>query len=158
MPPRFRFLFAFMSLWALSTTSAIAHPIMNESPMEPGLWSMTIVGTVHVPSANVNEPIHRHMQICIKAHEPITKPFLPKHQGNCTTTHAPMANGHEQWMIHCTAPHAIVNQDGWIQSLPQTFDSHWQMKEDITEPDSYTTETTMQIKGSFVRADCGSVQ
>ena len=136
----------------------MAHPILSESPMEPGLWDMTVAGTVHVPSANVSEPVHRSMQVCIKAHEPPAEPFLPAHHGPCTTTHAPLANGREQWNIHCTTPHATVNQVGWIQSLPQTFDSHWQITEHITGPASYATETTMRMKGRRAGPDCGSVR
>ncbi len=157
MPRVFSFL-ALVGVWATLSTGAMAHPIMNESPVEPGLWDMTITGTIHVPSANVNEPVHRNVHVCIQAHESPAEPFLPSKHGHCRITHAPMANGKEHWKIHCTAPHAAVNQVGWIQSLPQTLDSHWRITETITGPASYTTETTMQMRGTRIGPDCGSVR
>jgi hypothetical protein len=143
---------------AMLSISAFAHPIRNESPMEPGLWDMTITGAVHVPSANLNEPIHRTVRVCIREYESPAEPFLPANHGRCTTAHAPMVNGKERWKIHCTVPHAVVNQVGWIQSLPQTMDSHWRITEVITGPASYTTETTLRMQGNRVGPTCGSTR
>lgn len=156
--PRVFSVLALVGASAMLSTSAFAHPIRNESPVEPGLWDMTITGTIHVPSANVSEPIYRTVQVCIRAHESPAEPFLPANHGHCETTHAPMANGKERWKIHCTAPHAVVNQAGWIQSLPQTIDSHWRVTDIITGPASYTTETTLHMQGNLVGPDCGSVK
>ena len=138
--------------------SAMAHPVRNESAMEPGLWNMTISGTIHVPSANITEPMQKNVQICIKPKEATVTPFLPSGSAHCTVAHEPLANGHEQWDIHCTAPHAVIQQMGWIQSLPKSFASHWKMTEQITGPASYTTETIMDMKGNRVGPDCGSVR
>ncbi len=129
----------------------------EEGAMQAGLWSMQMQGNIHIAMPPIDSPLHSTRQVCIKAGQSSVESFLPAHHVQCDTQHTPAGPGKENWSITCTVPQARVTQTGWIASSGKSMSAHWLMNMTTSGAVATTTQTTMDMQGQWLSADCASV-